>query len=1253
MFLEKRLAYKYGYIKDEKGRSVFRQLADDEQALNPWGNKKSTNTRIVKNQDGTYGYAKPTTSSAERARKLDESNYEQILNRGYGLKDSEKKFMMDNLRAGAGLSTSSSRGLNNQNLRGKSGELQSDANRKRLRSSLNTNKTIYDFKDNVKKSVDKRISSDLDNPPEMKLSKAEQAQLNRYLKADTKINEKSSGNSPSSTLASEYINKLYSGKGRTDRIPVGKGSTMTREKTPFEKYNDKLLQETGYSSYDELKVAVQSGEYTGRGANLSSDVMHTIRTIQRNMNLGDGESAKTPLYEKLQSQELTEANNLAEKQKFIQDATGLPDDSIESSVTAEDFQATFGGDYGTNLEDEKFLYEYEGRLKANFLNTPEGKEMQRRQEKEKKEAEEEKKRQLEHQQAIIDNERRHLGLQKVRSEAVVGGFGEEENKTLIEAFNAGSFEDHNEAIRRMNYSFQDLERNHNKILEQIRETSNYQTEQNFVNYLNRRRKQIDERVQNAKDYVNTLGEAGQLENMTDEQLLQLELSSGAMVGSLVAQKALWKRKNQLIEEAEKAAKDEDFLKQKKLEAEIAQIEAATAKSLADANKADKTEFTKAKESWDALTDAERNDPAIKELFRKMYNLDTKEGSKSSKIQAVEKAIELRAMGENDLADGILAAEGISAADADFINDLTGGGTSYTWQKPTNSTRRTDRHNNLIAFAVTSGGTNEFTKALDTAGIEWEYGDPFPNNPNMVTVSIKDPNKAIDAAKTVLANTGAIKNWYYNHTGKSILPKLGVTNAEEFKKLDPAKQEEVIKEIYQAEVGDGAFVKRPGSNASIIDKVVANAESVGDIEEALTNLGLGNLIPNGTEAFLTSKYGFDPSQELLPAQEVKAQNIANGSEKPYAETPDEVMARATWLRSQDIANYANTIEKVLSKENVRDFTVEELRYFNFTGMDGAKAYPQGITTEFEREAFDRKAEIFRQSFRKAMGKYDHFYDLFLTNAQMGHGYSDADIQRKIQPLFNAMLADDIPEIQRQLANVIIGERQDGSMGFDAWNNMTADANEVQRLLNEYGELGGDTNAMVGTIQSISKSLGLETLYTGEEWQSMMEQETRGMSESDKTKHINKREAQLRSKATQLRNRLGFLQDKYRIALTGAAANEEELKQIENKIGTTFNTEGLLSQQLTDLMDSAMIQRDEPLRLRLRDSYQAVMGTEEDFRAYMKKQIVDKAVQANTSERSGKASPTKEPWWNQYLEQFIGSISTDYPVTAEDISQFRKK
>lgn len=121
--------------------------------------------------------------------------------------------------------------------------------------------------------------------------------------------------------------------------------------------------------------------------------------------------------------------------------------------------------------------------------------------------------------------------------------------------------------------------------------------------------------------------------------------------------------------------------------------------------------------------------------------------------------------------------------------------------------RTDRHNNPIAFAVRTGKTNEFTDALDNAGIQWSYGDPFPENKNMVTVRINNKDDAVEASRAVLANSNALQNWYLSpkRPYASSLKQFGIQNNQDFANLPRSTQDQVIATIYKGEVGDGSLI----------------------------------------------------------------------------------------------------------------------------------------------------------------------------------------------------------------------------------------------------------------------------------------------------------------------------------------------------------------------------------------------------------------------------------------------------------------
>lgn len=139
--------------------------------------------------------------------------------------------------------------------------------------------------------------------------------------------------------------------------------------------------------------------------------------------------------------------------------------------------------------------------------------------------------------------------------------------------------------------------------------------------------------------------------------------------------------------------------------------------------------------------------------------------------------------------------------------------------------RTDRHNNPIAAAVTLGGKNQFTNALDAAGIEWTYGDKFPDNPNMVTIKVLgDP---IESARTILSNTNSIQGWYLNASSGAILRQMGVVSNEQFKALPKEEQDKIIVGIYKGEVGNGSLVASitGGNKQEVRPEIKALAEAV--------------------------------------------------------------------------------------------------------------------------------------------------------------------------------------------------------------------------------------------------------------------------------------------------------------------------------------------------------------------------------------------------------------------------------------------
>ncbi len=113
--------------------------------------------------------------------------------------------------------------------------------------------------------------------------------------------------------------------------------------------------------------------------------------------------------------------------------------------------------------------------------------------------------------------------------------------------------------------------------------------------------------------------------------------------------------------------------------------------------------------------------------------------------------------------------------------------------------RTDRNNNLIAAAVWTNWTNQYTKALDDAGISWSYGDTF-SNWKMSTIKIEWwTTEAMAASKAILWWSNAIQSRYSNRSRWSKVNQEAGTNVKtqsDFNKLSDEKQEALIKAIYQ-------------------------------------------------------------------------------------------------------------------------------------------------------------------------------------------------------------------------------------------------------------------------------------------------------------------------------------------------------------------------------------------------------------------------------------------------------------------------
>jgi len=203
-------------------------------------------------------------------------------------------------------------------------------------------------------------------------------------------------------------------------------------------------------------------------------------------------------------------------------------------------------------------------------------------------------------------------------------------------------------------------------------------------------------------------------------------------------------------------------------------------------------------------DLDAKNANIADIYSQIASRDTESGRSDFSTQ-ISAAKTLSDMGYPDAAASL--SEGA-------LSGFSSGGPAQGY--------RTDRNNNPIAAAVSAGGKNQFTNALDKARIKWTYGDSFPDNPKMKTIKIQ--GNAVEGARAILSGSNAIQGWYIKSTGKSVLAKYGVTNNEQFRKASKEVQNKIIEGIYKAEVGNGSLMKSSAgtskasrSNPNVIPK----------------------------------------------------------------------------------------------------------------------------------------------------------------------------------------------------------------------------------------------------------------------------------------------------------------------------------------------------------------------------------------------------------------------------------------------------
>ncbi len=243
--------------------------------------------------------------------------------------------------------------------------------------------------------------------------------------------------------------------------------------------------------------------------------------------------------------------------------------------------------------------------------------------------------------------------------------------------------------------------------------------------------------------------------------------------------------------------------------------------------------------------------------------------------------------------------------------------------------RIDGNNNLIAASIKIGSSgNEYTKALQDAGISWKQGTPFGTD--MANLNIQgDP---VEAARAILSNSSAIQNYYINHTGKDVLPLYGVKNNQDFQKLDTATQNKIIDGIASHEAGTPTTTAESSTGkiapADILNELIKqNQPQTSTPQEPTPETPPANWDANG---ILTGSTGLIHSikNDFQNIQQGENQNIAleqSGKEGPVAGAFQALGAGAQGLNSligeglkagyravvpkmeqQGVANFANSI-----------------------------------------------------------------------------------------------------------------------------------------------------------------------------------------------------------------------------------------------------------------------------------------------------------------------------------------------------------
>jgi hypothetical protein len=275
-------------------------------------------------------------------------------------------------------------------------------------------------------------------------------------------------------------------------------------------------------------------------------------------------------------------------------------------------------------------------------------------------------------------------------------------------------------------------------------------------------------------------------------------------------------------------------------------------------------------------------------------------------------------------------EAYNIAREQLISEHGGGKTSI---HTTGEGMRTDRHYNPIAVATTAGKTNEFTNALDDAGIEWSYGDIFGDGAYQ-TIKFNNAQDGIEGSRVILANTGAIQNWYINHTGKDILNKYEIKNNEDFSKASKEIQDKIIQGIYSKEGGSGSIFETKTTETPKEENIWSGVSKDKQTSALKINTDFEN--EPAVKDYVTIKNQYDSIKDI-PAtpNAAEAQQIINTFAKimdPTSSIKSEEYKSVKEYQTALITRFASGIKKIFTTDGgLTPEAVEQMK-----GVMGSKA-----------------------------------------------------------------------------------------------------------------------------------------------------------------------------------------------------------------------------------------------------------------------------------------------------------------------------